>query len=258
MSSIEGFISESPISMSKVAESLQLMRRLHPKGHFWTYGTELGLLFEGKINILPSDMVCHSHLGLGDRTFTKILTRAKGREKVVDVFKRLDILNVETKTLLVAQTLADFPINGRYRDIDSNLVVDPELSVAVCGYITWVLENTNEGRVRKNIENFGSGRDAHVFAGWVRDVEVKNACVIPTVTRCAALDQNGTLYAFRRDERADGYVHPRPGLFMAKDDTNLFVASTTVRALEILLKDHPLLNKNMIRTVKNGEIVYFS
>jgi hypothetical protein len=203
-----------------------------------------------------SDDICHSSLDLGDTIFTKILTRVPGRESVKKMFERLGILNIKTNKLLAAQTLAGFPIKGKYKDIDSNLVVGSDLSLAVCGFITWVLENTNEGRIRKNIETFGEGRDAHVFAGWLQDVGIMNACEVPTVTRCVALDKNGKLYAFRRDERADGYVHPRPGLFTAGDENNLFVASTTMRALEVLLKNHSSLGKRNIRTVKNEEVVY--
>lgn len=255
MSSVEGFVSSVPVPISAVAESLQLMRRSHPKGHDGEFGTELGLLIEGEVSAPPSNMVCHTLLSFGGRTFTQILTRAENKKGVEEVIQELGILGVETKTLLAAQTRADFPIDGIYKNTDSNLVVNDNLSLAVCGYITWVLENTNEGRVRKNIENFGSGRDAHVFAGWVQDVGIKKAFTIPTTTRCVALDSNGRLHAFRRDGRSDGYVHPRPGIFMCQDAENLFVASTTVKALELLIGGHPSLQRKIIRTVKDMEVV---
>jgi ribosomal protein L31 len=261
MSSVEGFKSQIPIPLSVVGKSLETMRQNHPTGHTGKYGTEVGLFFKGDICITPGHLVCFKKLHLSGDVFTKILTRISNNKSVPQLFEDLGLLDIKTKILLAAQTMADSPIETKYTDGDANLVIgNIGLSVAVCGFITWVLENTPEGRCKKEqaTREGWNGRDAHIFVKWVREVGIYKACSIPTTTRCVALGDDGSVYAFRRDGRNDGYIHPRPGIFMVKDENNLFVTSTTARALEILIENHPHLTRKQIRTVKNGEVVQFN
>lgn len=259
MSSVEGFVSAKPVKFGSIAESLDSMRVSHTSGHNGEYGTEVGLLFEGEVVWdWPKYNVCSSIYTIGERAFTKILARTKPDQTTCSLFEDLGLLTLETKILLAAQTSADLPFEGNYQDQDANLSVGEPFSLAVCGFITWVMENTEEGKKKRQLAiNQGwKGREAHIFANWVREIGLQNACKIPTTTRCIALggDKEIILTAFRRDGREDGYVHGRPGLFMFQDQKNCFVASTTIDALRIFL------NKNSygkIRTVKDNEVVQF-